>query len=405
VAASVGNPVDEPRATRPPTSLEEWLRFDVIILGDVPPDMLGPADWAALEKFVLDRGGTLVVIAGPTHMPHKFTGTPLNGLLPVEFRASDEYQSAPETSYRIALTDAGGRSIMLRLEGTPDANEQAWDQVPDIYWRHPLTRALPTAEVLAYAEAGGEEPGPVQVRKRALVSTMNQALGRVVFLSFDRTWRLRHKHSDRYHYKFWGQLLRWAAGSRLPAGTDMVRLGTDRTRYGVGAPVRVSTRLLGPDRTPVGGAEVRARILRNDVPVATRRLEGDPLSPGTYTARIKGLAPGSYRVQIEGPQVQELLAREGAEPVATTFSVEPSAPTEHLDLAASWAVPRGLARASRGVAVRPWLREEALASLRPAEVVSLTPYERSLWNFWPVLAVLVGILAAEWILRKRTGLP
>jgi hypothetical protein len=405
VVASVSNPIDRPRATEPPQTLEEWLRFDVIILGDIPRDMLAPADWAAIEKFVVDRGGTLVVIAGPTHMPHKFADTPLNGMLPVEFRSSQEYQSAPETSYRIALTEAGQRSIMLRLEGTPEANDHAWEQVPEVYWRHPLTRALPTAEVLAYADTGATDTTREQMLDRALVTTTNQALGRVVFLAFDRTWRLRYKHSDRYHYKFWGQLLRWAAGPQLPAGTEQVRLGTDRTRYGLDTPVRITARLVDTERTPVGGADVRARITRNGVTVARPTLEYDPLQPGTYTAAVSGLAPGSYQVQVTGRDVEELLAREGEANVQTSFTVEPSAPTEHLELAANLALPRRMAEDSGGVAVRPWMTAAALASLRPAELVQSKVYERPLWNFWPMLALLVGLLAAEWILRKRTGLP
>jgi hypothetical protein len=150
---------------------------------------------------------------------------------------------------------------------------------------------------------------------------------------------------------------------------------------------------------------VRAEILHDGVRVARPTLEYDPMHPGTYTARVSGLAPGSYRVRLSGPAVQDLLARDGVATVQTSFSVEPSAPTEHLELAADMALPRRLGELSGGVAVKPWTRETALASLRPAKVVTSRRHERPLWNFWPMLAVLVGVLATEWILRKKTGLP
>jgi hypothetical protein len=120
---------------------------------------------------------------------------------------------------------------------------------------------------------------------------------------------------------------------------------------------------------------------------------------------VAGLPPGSYRVELSGPEVGELLAREGADPVGTSFSVEPSAPTEQLDLAANMELPRRLADVSGGVAARPWMHPAALASMQPAEMVESRVEERPLWNFWPALALLACVLAAEWILRKKTGLP
>ena len=39
---------------------------------------------------------------------------------------------------------------------------------------------------------------------------------------------------------------------------------------------------------------------------------------------------------------------------------------------------------------------------RPVPIESLPPLP--LWNRWPVLAVFLGLLIAEWILRKRKGM-
>ena len=39
---------------------------------------------------------------------------------------------------------------------------------------------------------------------------------------------------------------------------------------------------------------------------------------------------------------------------------------------------------------------------RQVPIESLPP--RPLWNRWPVLALFLGLLIAEWILRKRRGM-
>ncbi|GAH66974.1 unnamed protein product, partial [marine sediment metagenome] len=81
IPASVSRPVGQAEATALPENEAEWMKFDVIIVGDVGPDVLPPPDQEALHKFVSDRGGTLIVIAGPRFMPHAFAGTPLAEIL------------------------------------------------------------------------------------------------------------------------------------------------------------------------------------------------------------------------------------------------------------------------------------------------------------------------------------
>jgi hypothetical protein len=88
LAASASRPYGEFEATAVPESAEEWLKFEVILLGDVPPDSLDPPTIEVLERFVGKHGGTLVVVAGPNFMPHAYAGTKLAELLPATFAPS-----------------------------------------------------------------------------------------------------------------------------------------------------------------------------------------------------------------------------------------------------------------------------------------------------------------------------
>ncbi len=69
-------------------------------------------------------------------------------------------------------------------------------------------------------------------KNHALVVAQHVGMGQVLFIGFDSTWRMRYRVGDTYHHKFWGQVMRWATASKLPAGTNLVKLGTDRARYG-----------------------------------------------------------------------------------------------------------------------------------------------------------------------------
>ena len=64
-----------------PVKREDLARFDVLILGDVSPALLGPAVMESVRDFVREKGGSVVFIAGPQSNPLAFGGTPLEMLL------------------------------------------------------------------------------------------------------------------------------------------------------------------------------------------------------------------------------------------------------------------------------------------------------------------------------------
>ena len=90
VPASAARPYGEFEATVLPKTADDWLKFDLIVLGDLPPTVLDDAAVATLKKFVGQQGGSLVVVAGPNYMPHAFTGSALAELLPATFEPSQQ---------------------------------------------------------------------------------------------------------------------------------------------------------------------------------------------------------------------------------------------------------------------------------------------------------------------------
>jgi len=426
-SASASRPLGQIEATLLPASPQEWMKFDVIVLGDMPVEAFSEEQLQTLRKFVVERGGTLIVIAGPNHMPHAFSDTPIEEVLPVTFEASNKpIDGAVTAGFRTALTTAGRDSTVLFQDVDPDRNLAVWNAVPAIYWRHPTTVAKEAARVLAFAmppsppeflrpaspETAGDDEALRRMeeqrrqfeRSHPLITVHQAAAGRVMMLSFDRTWRLRYRVGDTYHHRFWGQIMRWATADKLRAGTDFVKLGTDRTRYGPGKQVRVRAKIVQPDLSPVVSQNVYVKISMDGKPRLRKKLEYLPHSPGMYEARIDKLDSGTYRLDLEAPEAQPILAADKVKKVTTEFSVDPVGSAEEVELSADRGLLGQLASRSHGVVLEPHQADEVLQALGPRSLLRRQRQELRLWDSWPLLVLIVLVATVEWVLRKRVGL-
>ncbi len=309
-AASASRPFGEAEAGTLPESAEEWRKFDVIILGDIGPDVLTPDMQEHLTECVIERGAMLVTIAGPRAMPHAFpTNSPLATLLPFDYAASGagagkkgtenreqesggrgqpsdatmqrDFWQAPEKAFSIALTPAGRLHPVMQQSSSMSENEQLWKSLPKCHWRFPILSARPGAEIIAYAEpaetgdavaeattarnaAAQLEAERLRRERQAIIIAHNVGRGKVLALNTDESWRLRYRIGDVRHHRFWGQIIRWGLGERLRSGTAQLRIGTERMTYTPHEPVRLVARVLNPDFTPVTDATLRAAVRSAD---------------------------------------------------------------------------------------------------------------------------------------------
>lgn len=417
VHASAGRAFDDCDATALPRSEAEWLKFDAVILGDVSPEQLGPDGVQALGTFVSKQGGSLVVIAGRNFMPHAYRSSPLADLLPVKL-TGPEFQTAksPEPSCFLTTTAEGQAHVILQqADGRPASLLQKF---PELSWRHPDCTARVGATVLAYASPQpnnqahehnddaepAAKPSTDAQRLAALMIWHRFGAGKVLQMNFDESWRLRYGIGDRLHHQFWGQIIRWSVNERLSAGTDLVRMGTDRTIYRSGDPIIVQARLLDDQRNPVADQTVKAVVLADDVPVRILDLVPQADRPGLLQAEVRDLAePGTYRVELQGEIVTRLLAQDSqqGENVGLEIGVESvTSNDELLDVVADPSVAMQLADATNGIVVTPEDASEVLKHLGPTSTFLRKRWTVPLWNLWPVISIFLGGLSLEWILRR-----
>jgi len=429
VFASATRKFGEAEATRLPETLDEWMKFDVIILGDVPPAALPAQTWETIEKAVSERGAMLVVVAGPLAMPHAHTSEVVRRLLPLEFAASTGALFAgPEDSFAVRLTAEGRNSPILALGASQVETAQIWSETPAFMWRHPVRAAKPGAEVLAYAEPAGQRPpgagATAEERlaafarqrqyqtERALLTTSRYGLGRIALFTTDQTWRLRYGVGDTHHHRLWGNLLRWGTTENLRAGTDTVRLGTDALTYETGQRVRLLARLTAEGYKPENDADVSAHVFAPDgTRVATRKLTYRDGTSGLYEAELDPLTTnGRYRVELAGADVDRLLRTStGPDPqpakVETHFTqLAVLNPVELGDLALDLDQLRRAATLAGGRVVTPAEAEALARAFGTGTKVLEERRESTLWDNWPLLSLLLAALTTEWLLRRKAGL-
>ncbi len=396
-----------------PGGPEALAEFDCIILGDVAPAQLPPSDRARLEKYVADRGGTLVILAGKRFMPLAFlegeAADPLRRLLPIE----QPRIVSPLEGFPIALTYLGRVTKFLELDAEDGQNEARWAALPRHFWGV-VGKAKPGAVTLATVPPPGTggRPRLEREREQALIVRHNYGFGRVLFVGLDSTWRWRYKVGDTYHHRFWSQTIRWAASDKpLVAGNDLLRFGTPQPVYRQGEEVEVVARLseeLGQLKPDLSAG---ARILRLGqagekeeavglVPLARREAQ-----PRVLEGKVRDLPAGQYAVELVLPDFAD-KTRTPAGPLRAGFTLLPPENRELLHLQTNWPLLEELAGRSGGN--RVFTPEDAteLADLLAQQAVAVTEHqEQRLWQGWGMLVVLVVLLTAEWVGRKWAGLP
>lgn len=375
-----------------PVQKEDLWRYDVVILGDVSPAALGStaAEW--LAQFVREKGGGLLMMAGPRHNPASFLNTPLEGLLPMPADAVDSQtlRSSSMTDYNPRLTLDGQKGVpMFRFENTEVASLEVWNSLPGLYGLLPIRRLKPGVRTLV------EHPYTQGEAGRLPVITLQQiGAGKVLFHATDELWRWRFRVGDRYFGRYYGQAIRYLSRSKLLGKDRTAELLVDRQTYVRGEPVLLRVRFLDDRLVPSQDDGVVVVVEREGAGRREVALSRLPHLPTVFEGTLTGFVDGTYHAWLSRPSFE--LA-----PPATDFRVE-SQQRELRQRAVDRADLQLAAQLSGGQVVE--LSDiGTLPELIPAG--RLIPLEQGrsvpLWSRFEPLLLLVGLLISEWTLRRR----
>ena len=379
-----------------PTDKKTLFTYDLLVFGEISPDLLEEEEQEWIRDFVANRGGGILLLDGPRQQFREYAEdeeNPIASLLPVKWREEGPKRLAP---HAFRLTERGLATPALFLHPSADRNAELWGYAPKPGWVAPA-EALPGTDVYLEAtlDEGGEDAVPLLVSRPV-------GAGKVLYAGFDGTWRWRFEVGDKYHQRYWHQIAAWIMEQPFAVSDDFVAIDPGASTYRPGETAAIRVRVRDREGKPLAdpNAEVEALIWRDGKVVATVPLESDAESGGLFRGETPALVAGEHEmtVRVNG------LYDDGELRSKVEFVVnEPESP-ELATLTCNEDLLREVAELSGG----RYLREEQIGRLnellKPISSGKLITTEIALWQSYWWFVPIVLLLGVELFLRKRAGM-
>jgi hypothetical protein len=378
-----------------PLNKEELYRYDVLILGDLNPALLGNWSMELVRSFVRESGGGVLLIAGSEFNPSAYRGTAWEELVPLDFTEApvtvDETLFADGFHPELTVDGLRGTSI-FRMADTESTTLEIWKQLPNLHWVTNWTRAKPSARVFAVWHRG-----PSTARDVPIVAMQPVGAGKVLFNATDEFWRWRFRVGDLYYGPLWGRAVRYLSRSRLLGRDRTAELTTDRSLYGPGESPLLRVRFFDERFVPPTTSPVSVIVERRNGERRTVTLGRSPGHPTLFEGTTTSLPLGAFHAWVASPSFREA-------PPAADFRVEATS-DELLRRNLDRHELEQTAQLTHGEFLTLADASTLPSRIPPGHPIPLSTRERiPLWNHWEVLVVLAGLLTAEWILRRRARL-
>jgi len=281
---------------------------------------------------------------------------------------------------------------IVRL-GTEEENPRIWSSLPALQGANRFAGVKPRAQILAETSTG--EP---------LLVAGEYGRGRVLAFAGNSTYRWWQYGKPAEHRRFWRQIILWLAQRDETAQND-VWIKLPQRRFDPGAPISFTSGARSAAGDVIRDASFTARLLLPDGKSKTIRLVTDQEQVSGALEPIE--QPGDYLIEAEAVQSGRTLGKARAHFQVLDRDVELGNPAANYDLLARLA---NLTKDAGGRPVAPEQLPDLLRELterRPEmqiEIESRWQLGDTAADAWLFLLGLVGLLTAEWIVRKRWGL-
>ena len=285
----------------------------------------------------------------------------------------------------------GEYSPLLRLSDDGLENRQIWNSFPGVKWTARVAGARPTAQVFL-VDANPERA--VNGQPMPVIAQQTYGQGAVMYFGFDETYRWQSKLGEKFYARIWNQIIQNFSLERQLGASARTQLKVDRPEYLVGDKVVISGKIFTQTFAPLKEATVPGTLVVTGTEDGAKdetselRLVEVPDQKGSYQAEFTARKAGQYRFStLMDPKA------------VLKFNVIPPK-LEQAETAMDASLLQAMADASGG----KFLREEnlhelpKLVSSRSATVPTFKKRELFYSPWWMV--VLVGLAAAEWLLRR-----
>jgi uncharacterized membrane protein len=376
-----------------PRTEEELFSYQGLVLGSVEASFFTTDQLRSIEAFVSRRGGGLLALGGRLSFDAgKYKGTLIGDLLPLQLegRAVDDAESfAP--NYKPQLTGAGLAHPITRLNEDRAASQKTWTELPPVSISEVLKTVKPGATVLLEGKRAGAAA--------AVPLLVQQHYGRGQTLAFTATdtwrWRMRMDSKSNAHETFWRQMLRY-----LVSGTpNQVEVSAERDVYAMDDKVRIVADIRDKHYNAVNDARASARITKPsgatmDVPLKFTTIN----DANVYSGEFRADELGQHGVELVATSATQGQVGAKSTLLISDLNREYYSAAQNSDLLKRIAAETG----------GKYYQLGDLQSLLDDLTYRKTPYServtKDLWDMPINFFLIVGLLSAEWFLRKREGL-
>lgn len=365
--------------------------YQALILGNVPGWIVDKNDWETVRRKVIDGVGLLMIGGLWSFGPGGYADTPLGEILPVrmshlEIQRIDE---PPRTDVhipgplKVQPTAEGAAHPMLAAPQLGANISAVWNRLPPLDGANKFESLKPAAQVLLETP----EHQPILVYQPV-------GKGRVAALAVDSTWRWALGGYQDFFRHFWRTVVTFLANKEaVREGQVWIDLAERVVRPKAQLNFSVGSNL----ENEAGEVAFSAQIKETGENIPLQKDAGETSLRGT------GLAPetpGDYTIVVEARRGTELVEAAAARFVVIDQEAELENP------AADPTVLQLLAGSTGGELVRPEEFSRILDRLvkHTHQLEATLEARQPVWDRWPWLIGVLGLMGLEWFLRRRWGL-
>ncbi|MBI4664132.1 MAG: VWA domain-containing protein [Verrucomicrobia bacterium] len=278
-----------------PGTKEALSRYDVIFLGDVGigQNELTEKDAELIKGLVEQQSSGLVFLPGRRGRQLTLLKSALQDLTPVVLETGKPEGTGLQNESALLLSTVGKSHLLTRFDTAPERNEEIWRYLPGFYWSAAVEKSRPGSEVIAVHSALRNSWG-----RTPLLVTRPSGSGKVLFMGTDSAWRWRRGVEDKFHYRFWSQVVRWMAHQRHLSEKEGIRLSFSPETPQGGDTVFLQTTVLDAGGFPIEQGPVVGKITTPSG--RTERLEFAAVEGGwgVFKSSFNPQEGGPYKVAV-----------------------------------------------------------------------------------------------------------